>query len=295
MTTIALEFVPPDLEAPDQEAGRSRAKATAERVRELLVCEGISHRINALLLPGMIAEEDDRPVPLRPKLDVLDLHSQVNEALALESIVTQVTAFSSHGELEARVRALQAAGVEKVVFVGVPRTLEDGAGPGLPPAEALQLYRDRLQACGVILIPTREDEAARFGAKLAAGANLALTQMLFSDHIGSVLRAIDSHVRAPEVLLSFAYVPKSEERIGLVHWLIRDTSSAARREMEVVREIAGLSFPAKKAALVEIFRRTVNSAREASFPLGLHFECPYDFNPYAIEVFHAMLDVWDAS
>jgi len=288
MPTIALEFVPPDVEH-----GPARAKETAERVRELLVREGIRARIDSLLLPGMIAEEDDRPVPLRPKLDVLDLHREIRDILELETIVTQVTAFSDAAALDVRMQALADAGIQNTVFVGVPRTLTDGAGPGLTPADALELYRDRWPGRGVILIPTREQEAARFSAKLAAGANLALTQMLFSDRVAEVLSALAPPAEKPLVLLSFGYVPKSEARVGLIRWLIRDSTPAARSEMETVLRLADLAFGPKKAALLEIFERTLDSALRTGYPLGLHFECPYDFNPYAIEVFHGMLDCWE--
>jgi hypothetical protein len=289
VTTVALEFVPPDLAR-----GGAHARETAARVRELLEREGILERINALLLPGMIREDDDRPVPLEPKLDVLDLYGEIRHSLPMQAIVTQVTAFSSHAALDARIADLEAAGIERAVFVGVPRTLADGAGPGLAPADALERYRDRLQDRGVVLIPTRSDEASRFGAKVSAGASLALTQLLFSDRIAEVLSEVPCEGERPEVLLSFGYVPRAEERVGLIRWLIRDTTQAARDEMAKVAQLAGLSFAAKKPALVDLFRRATEAAATTGYPLGLHFECPYDFNPYAIEVFHAMLDAWSA-
>lgn len=287
MGTVALEFVP-----PDRVHGPTRAAETAERVRALLEAEGLLGRVNALLVPGMIPEDDDRPIPLQEKLDVLDVHRATRAALPLESIVTQVTAFSSAEGLDRRVEAIRAAGIGRVVFVGVPRTLADGAGPGLAPAAALTRYADRLAGRGVVLIPTRDQEAARFGAKLAAGASFALCQMLFSERVASVLAELPEDAPRAEILLSFAYVPKLEQRSGLIRWLIRDTSDAARREMETVQRIAGQPFAAKKAALVEIYRRVVEGAARAGHPLGVHFECPYDFNAYAFEVFHAMLDVW---
>lgn len=289
MPTRALEFVPPDLAR-----GPRHARETAARLRELLEREGILERVDTLLLPGMIQEDDDRPVPLEPKLDVLDLFAEIRDTLPMQAIVTQVTAFSEQADLDARIAELKAAEIDRVVFVGVPRTLADGAGPGLTPADALRRYRDRLADRGVVLIPTRSDEAARFGAKVEAGASLALTQLLFSERIAEVLSAVRSEAR-PEVLLSFGYVPKAEERVGLIRWLIRDSTPAARQEMEVVARLAGLSFRPKKAALLELFRRTTEAAAGTGYPLGLHFECPYDFNPYAIEVFHAMLDAWDAA
>lgn len=287
MATVALEFVP-----PDRAHGPARAAETAERVRELLSAHGLLGRVNALLVPGMIPEDDDRPVPLREKLDVLDVHRATRAALPIESIVTQVTAFSAAEGLDRRIAAIREAGIGRVVFVGVPRTLADGAGPGLAPAAALGRYAGRLAGRGVVLIPTRDGEAARFGAKLAAGATFALCQMLFSDRIASVLAELPADAPRAEILLSFAYVPKLEQRTGLIRWLIRDTTEAARREMEEVQRIAGQPFAAKKTALVDLYRRVVEGAARAGHPLGVHFECPYDFNPYAFEVFRAMLDAW---
>jgi hypothetical protein len=287
MGTVALEFVP-----PDRDQGPARAAQTAERVRARLASTGLAERVNALLIPGTIPEDDDRPLRLAEKLDVLEVHRATREALPLHNIVTQVTAFSTPEQLDERVAALRAAGVERAVFVGVPRTLADGAGPGMTPVAALRRYADRLAGRGVVLIPTRDAEAARFGAKLAAGANLALCQLLFSDQIARVLAAVEVAGTRPEVLLSFGYVAKVEARTGLIRWLIRDATAAAQREMQTVLEIAGKPFAAKKAALVEIYRRVIDGVHDLGWPLGVHFECPYDFNPYAFEVFHAMLDVW---
>jgi len=277
---------------PDLTDGPAHARDTAAKLRELLEQEGILERIDALLLPGMIQEDDDRPLPLAPKMDVLDLYQEVRDTLPMQAIVTQVTAFSSHEALDARIAALRQAGIERAVFVGVPRTLADGEGPGLTPVDALRRYRDQLTDRGVVLIPTRDDEAARFGAKAEAGASLALTQLLFSDRIAKVLSDVQHEGPRPEVLLSFGYVPKVEERLGLIRWLIRDTTQAAQDEMTTVAELAGLPFRQKKAALLDLFRRTTEAAATTGYPLGLHFECPYDFNGYAIEVFHAMLDAW---
>jgi len=40
-------------------------------VRALLASTGLAERVNALLIPGMIPEDDDRPLRLAEKLDVL--------------------------------------------------------------------------------------------------------------------------------------------------------------------------------------------------------------------------------
>ena len=46
------------------------------------------------MIPGMIAEDDDRPVPMKPKLDVLDFWSIIKPQLpGINGLCTQVTAF----------------------------------------------------------------------------------------------------------------------------------------------------------------------------------------------------------
>lgn len=287
MPTIALEFVPPDLAD-----GEGRARDEAGRAAELMREAGIADRVDALVVPGMIAEESDRPTPLAPKMDPLDVVKAVAVALPLDCIVTQVTAFSSAEALRRRLADLRAAGVRRVVFVGVPRTLADGEGPGIAPADALGMFREEVPSRGVIFIPTRPDEKVRFEAKVAAGADFALSQMLFSDHVAKVVPSLELPEPRPEILLSFGYVPRTETRVGLIRWLIRDVTEAARREMAWVEDLADQPFARKKAALVDLYRRVTDGLREAGTPLGVHFECPYGFSPYAFEVFHAMLDHW---
>ncbi|MDX1648945.1 MAG: mycobacterial-type methylenetetrahydrofolate reductase, partial [Myxococcota bacterium] len=149
MATIALEFVP-----PSAEGGPAKAREEAGKVRDLLRKAGIAERVDTLLVPGMIAEESDRPVPLEEKMDPLDVRRATREALPLQCVVTQVTAFSSMDALAERLDTLAEADIHRVVFVGVPRTLADGQGPGVAPTEALSHFRDRVPHRGVILIPT---------------------------------------------------------------------------------------------------------------------------------------------
>ena len=287
MASVVLEFVPPDVQD-----GLGRARSEAERALELMQISGLAGRIDTLLVPGLIQEDGDRPVPLAEKLDPLDVVRGVSGILPLSCIVTQVTAFASEAALGQRLGELKSAGIERVVFVGVPRTLQDGQGPGLAPSIALGRFRDQVPHRGVILIPSRADERPRFEAKLAAGANFALSQMLFSDCIVQLLPELRCPEASPRILLSFAYVPALETRLGLIRWLIRDVSPQAQREMAWIAALAEQPFRAKKASMVELYRRIVGELAASGFPLGVHFECPYGFNPYAFDVFHAMLDCW---
>ncbi len=288
MTTIALEFVPPTT-AGGPEAAREEAAKARDFMREF----GLDRRVNSLLVPGMISEESDRPVALAERLDPLTTCTAIRDTLDLEPIVTQVTAFDSGRALGERIDALSAARIRRAVFVGVPRTMQDGEGPGLSPMDALGAFHEQMPDRGVILIPTRDAEKQRFEAKVRAGATFALTQLLFSDRVADLLSEVEGDGNRPEILLSFAYVPKRESRVGLIRWLIRDETDAARDEMRFVEQLAPRSFAGKRAALVDLFKRVTDRARETGFPIGLHFETPYGFSRPAFETFAAMLETWE--
>jgi len=285
--TIALEFVP-----PDTSGGPEKAREDAGKAREQMTAAGMEGRIDSLLIPGMIPEESDRPVKLEEKMDPLAVKAAIADELPLACIVTQVTAFSSVEALGARIGELRDAGVRRAVFVGVPRTLADGEGPGVSPADALGRFGEEMPGRGVILIPTRDAEKPRFEAKVKAGANFALCQMLFSDHLTQLLPTLELEGPRPEILLSFGYVPKMEGRVGLIRWLIRDETEQAQREMAWVETLAGRSFKRKKAALVDLYKSVVDPLLDGGYPLGVHFECPYGFTKYAFDIFHEMLDHW---
>ena len=52
MGTVALEFVPPELDtAPEQ------VREQARKVKQLLDHHGIADRVNTLLIPGIIEED----------------------------------------------------------------------------------------------------------------------------------------------------------------------------------------------------------------------------------------------
>ena len=137
LNTIALELVPPNVDG-----GRERAIEDARKVVQYAAEYGLDGRIRHVMIPGMIAEEDDRPVPMKPKLDVLDFWSIIKPELpGFNGLCTQVTAFMDEPSLRQRLAELSAAGMEGVVFVGVPRTMNDGEGSGVAPTDALSIYR----------------------------------------------------------------------------------------------------------------------------------------------------------
>src|SRR6202012_729581 len=122
LNTIALELVPPNVED-----GRERALEDARKVVRYSAEFGLEGRIRHVMIPGMIAEDDDRPVPMKPKLDVLDFWSIIKPELpGIQGLCTQVTAFMDEPSLRERLADLTTAGMEGVGFVGVPRTVDDG-------------------------------------------------------------------------------------------------------------------------------------------------------------------------
>ena len=124
------------------------------------------------MIPGMIAEDDDRPVAMKPKLDVLEFWSMIKPELpGIRGLCTQVTAFMDEASLRNRLRAVLRRH-RSVVFVGVPRTMNDGEGSGVAPTDALSIYRELVANRGVILIPTREGEQGRFNFKCDQGATI---------------------------------------------------------------------------------------------------------------------------
>jgi hypothetical protein len=288
--TIALELVPPNVER-----GAEQAIDDARKVLQLSAQAGITGRIGHVMMPGLIAEEDDRPVEMKPKLDVLDFWSIIKPELpGLSGLCSQVTAFMDEQSLRGRLGDLLGAGVEGIVFVGVPRTMADGEGSGVAPTDALSIYRELVANRGVILIPTREGEAGRFGFKCDRGATFAQTQLLYSDAITDFLAefAKNSEHR-PEILLSFGFVPKIENRVGFINWLIQDPGNAAvADEQEFVKTLANSEPAQKRKLMVDLYKRVIDGVADLGYPLSIHLEATYGISAPAFETFAEMLDYW---
>ncbi len=67
LNTIALELVPPNVDR-----GAAYAVEEAHKVLQLAADAVIDGRIRHIMIPGMIDEDDDRPIEMKPKLDVLE-------------------------------------------------------------------------------------------------------------------------------------------------------------------------------------------------------------------------------
>ena len=290
LNTIALELVPPNVDD-----GQQRAIEDARKVVQCSAEYGLDGRIRHVMIPGMIAEEDDRPVPMKQKLDVLDFWSIIKSQLpGVNGLCTQVTAFMDEPSLRQRLAELRAAGMEGVVFVGVPRTMNDGEGFGVAPTDALSIYRQLVPNRGVILIPTRDGEQGRLNFKCNQGATYAMTQLLYSDAIVDFLAEFAKNTdHRPELLLSFGFVPKVEARIGLINWLIQDAGNAAvADEQAFVKRLAGSEPPQKRQLMVDLYKRVLDGVADLGFPLSIHFEATYGVSGPAFATFAEMLAYW---
>jgi len=294
LNTVALELVPPNLDSGDQQP-RDKACEEAGKVLRFAAESGLEGRIRHILMPGMIAEEDDRPVEMKPKLDVLDFWTAIKPELpGMAGLCTQVTAFSDEPALRRRLDDLTSAGIEGVVFVGVPRTMADGEGSGVAPTDALATFRDEVPNRGVILIPTRADEISRFSFKCDRGATFGLTQLLYSDAIVPFLTEFARHSDArPEILLSFGFVPTVENRVGLINWLIQDPGNAAvAAEQAFVKTLSGSEPEQRRKLMLDLYKRVVDGVADLGFPLSIHLEATYGVSAAAFTTFAQMLDYW---
>jgi hypothetical protein len=290
LNTVALELVPPNVDR-----GRQHAVEEAHKVLRFSAEAGLDGRIGHVMIPGMIAEDDDRPVEMKPKLDVLDYWSIIKPELPdVNGLCTQVTAFMDEAALRQRLTELGAAGFEGIIFVGVPRTMNDGEGSGVAPTDALSIYDQLVGNRGVILIPTRDGEPGRFNFKCNQGANLALTQLLYSDAIVGFLSEFAKNTdHRPELLLSFGFVPKVETRVGLINWLIQDPGNPAVADEQAFVQTLANSEPAQRRKLmVDLYKRVIDGVGDLGFPLSIHFEATYGVSGAAFETLAEMLAYW---
>ena len=290
LDTVAFELVP-----PNADLGTEQAVEEARKVLRFSKETGIDGRIRHVMIPGMIEEDDDRPVEMKPRLDVLEFWNIIKPELrGLKGLCTQVTAFMNEESLRHRLSDLCDAGFDGIAFVGVPRTLNDGEGSGVAPTDALSIYDQIVPNRGAILIPTRDGEQARFNFKCNQGATYGMTQLLYSDAIvGFLTEFAKTTDHRPEILLSFGFVPKVETRIGLINWLIQDPGNAAvADEQAFVAQLAETEPAQKRKLMVDLYKRVVDGVAGLGFPLSVHLEAAYGASVPAFETFAEMLDYW---
>lgn len=290
LNTIALELVPSNVER-----GPQYPVEEARKVVALSAAAGIDGRIGHVMIPGMIDEDDGRPIDMKPKMDVLEYWSLIAPELpGVRGLCTQVTSFLEPNALRDRLTTLGAAGFDGIAFVGVPRSMSDGEGGGVAPTDALSLYEDLIPNRGAILIPTRDGEPGRFGFKCKQGATYGLTQLLYSDAIVGFLRDFARETdHRPEILLSFGFVPKIEDGVGLIKWLIQDPGNAAvAAEQDFVKRLSTMEPADKRAEMVDLYKRVIDGVADLGFPLSIHFEATYGVSRPAFDTFAEMLAYW---
>jgi Mycobacterial methylenetetrahydrofolate reductase len=290
LNTIALELVPPNVDR-----GREQALEDAQKVLKSSEEAGLAGRIRHVMIPGMIEEDGDRPLEMKPKMDVLDFWSIIKPELpGVNGLCTQVTAFLDEPTLRERLTILSETGIEGIAFVGVPRTMNDGEGSGVAPTDALSMFDSLVPNRGVILIPTRAGEQGRFQFKCNQGATYGMTQLLYSDAIVDFLTEFaKTNDHRPEILLSFGFVPKVETKMGLISWLIQDPGNAAvAAEQDFVKTLAGTEPAERRKLMVDLYKRVIDGVGGLGFPLSIHFEAAYGINTPAFDTFADMLEYW---
>ncbi len=290
LNTVAFELVPPNLER-----GREQALEDAHKMLECTSSVGLDGRIRHVMMPGMIEEDGDRPIEMKPKMDVLDFWSIIKPELpGVNGLCTQVTAFTDEPALRQRLTDLRDSGIEGIAFVGVPRTMNDGEGCGVAPTDALSMFDRVVSNRGAILIPTREGEQGRFNFKCDRGATYGMTQLLYSDAIVDFLTGFAGTTEhRPEILLSFGFVPAVETRVGLINWLIQDPGNVAvAAEQDFVRTLAGAEPVKRRQLMVDLYKRVIDGVGDLGFPLSVHFEATYGINKAGFDTFAEMLAYW---
>ncbi len=290
LNTIALELVPPNVDR-----GAAYAVEEAHKVLQLSVEAGIGGRIRHVMIPGMIEEDDDRPIEMKPKLDVLEYWSIIKPELpGMNGLCTQVTSFLDQPALGRRLSDLRGAGFDGIAFVGVPRTMADFEGAGVAPTDALSIYHGVVPNRGAILIPTRDGEQGRFNFKCDRGATYGMTQLLYSDAVvGFLTEFAKTTDHRPEILLSFGFVPKMETDVRLINWLIQDPGNAAvAAEQYFVKELAAADPADKRKQMIDLYKRVIDGVADLGFPLSIHLEATYGVSRPAFDTFAEMLDYW---
>ena len=164
----------------------------------------------------------------------------------------------------------------------------------MAPTDALSLYDQLVRNRGVILIPTRDAEQGRFNFKCDRGATFGMTQLLYSDAIVGFLREFAATTEhRPEILLSFGFVPKFENRVGLINWLIQDPGNeVVAHEQVFVAQLADAEPDEKRKLMLDLYKRVIDGVVDLGYPLSLHLEAPYGVSAPAFETFAELLSYW---
>ena len=92
---------------PNADRGREQALEDAQKVLRCSAEAGLEGRIRHVMIPGMIEEDGDRPIEMKPKMDVLDFWKIIKPELpGVNGLCTQVTAFMDKPALRQRLTDL---------------------------------------------------------------------------------------------------------------------------------------------------------------------------------------------
>ncbi len=151
---------------PPLEAGLEGGRRQAHDLRERLADSRLAAALDRLFVPMVIDEDRLRPGEFVEHADPLDYQAALARELPqLDPIVAQVTPFTPSDALERRVARARAQGVERKVFIGVPREFDASQVVGPYPDQALHRFREKLGGRGVITIPRARPSATASGPR----------------------------------------------------------------------------------------------------------------------------------
>jgi len=287
MPTLSLGSPPP------RHLGTPGGLDQAAKLYQRIAGTRLATAIDTFFVPMIIDEDSFRPKEFIAHEDPLDYQAALARYFPDKGwMVAQVTPFTPTSDLERRVLRAERQGIERMVLVGVPREYDESQVVGLYPDQALTHFAGTLPSRGLITIPTRDYERDRIAAKVRAGANFAVTQLLYGDAVVDVARAlVETFDHPPELVLSFGYIPSVEISNQLIRWLIQDAN--AREQMDWVTDTANQTNDERKRRLVALYADLVERIRGLGLEPGINFEAPYGLSASAVETFEAMLAVYD--
>lgn len=267
---VVLEAVPPEL--GDGEAGVVRVLEKIRAVHERVPVDLVN--IPEIREESSKSDQGERRKPFAPRMAPRELALRVREGLGLESMINRVVV-----HMEARRQAdwfretYERYGVRRFVLVGGERS--DVRYPGPSVSEANELIRETLDVpdlvVGNICIPGRRGEARRMARKMAAGADLFTTQILYhAEEFTGLLDDLREQPRpecAPLLLVSVCPV-RSAQGIRFLHWLGVSLSA----DLESRLTAPGEPVLDRSVAHIEaMWRRVVRhgAVTRTPFPLGI--------------------------
>lgn len=218
MKTI-LEAVPPELH---------RGEEAIEAVMDKVARVHAEWPLDGVNVPEIHEEparssKGERRQPFAPRVAPRDLAWMIRERLGIECMINHVVVHEPAARLLDWCRQTwEEYGIRQFVLVGGGRAGVRYPGPSV--TEANQRVRDEAAIPGLrignICIPSRTDEAARMGDKVAAGADFFTTQILYeADDFTALLDELHEQNAAPaELLLAFCPIRRARN-LRFLLWL----------------------------------------------------------------------------